>query len=401
MGIDIYIGTKSVRESNEFLRCLWAEMSKEFGKCGWHYAPYKDGQKQKIIFGFMDINQEKPLEVGVTYKEKGTINNIYFLYSHEGNEIVKGTELYNKLRKVIKVTKEGVGKLGLGIGNMAVHSYVPLRSYQGNNFAIDAMVNGKTKISCVVKAYDENQSRGYLRQKVSQIADFLSVETNAPFRSPKKPSMDEIISFQEESFQEDENFINDLSIKGDYLVISKEGKKFIDKITNIDQDLNPDLEIFLKACSHFHTARMQEEQMMDVGGGIIYTILGGNKVEIATTLYLSALEVVTLIGFTDEKCECCQQPKYQISSRVKQLTAKYLPKHLVKDFSDYYDKRSKYLHTGMKLVTETPTTSLVPLLDPDDKTGCDYPYKIPLENVREYVSFCLRKFYRENLIESS
>ena len=134
--------------------------------------------------------------------------------------------------------------------------------------------------------------------------------------------------------------------------------------------------------------------------GTVVVVHAGDETEIATTLYLSALEVITLIGFTEDKCDDCGQPKYQISKRVKELTSKYLHKHLVKDFVNYYDKRSKFLHTGMRLNTETPTNNLIPLLDPSEKNGCDFPYKIPLINVREYVSFCLRKFYREYLINS-
>jgi hypothetical protein len=236
-----------------------------------------------------------------------------------------------------------------------------------------------------------------MRQKINQLVDFLSVETNAPFRLTKAPSMDKTIVFGNELFQDDD-FIDDFPIKNGYLVISKEGKEFIDKLTSIEHEVSLEVDLFLKACSHFHTARMLEEQMHDIGDGIVLTMFGGNKVELANTLYLSALEVVTLIGFTEEKCECCGQPKYQITRRVKDLTSKYLPKHLVKDFIDYYDKRSKYLHRGMKLVTETPTSSIIPLLDPDDKSGCDYPYKVPLINIREYVSYCLRRFYKEHLI---
>jgi hypothetical protein len=402
--MEMQIGTTNVEESNDFLRCLWAEMAREFGKCGWQYMPHKEGSINLIFFGFMDIGQEVPIQVSITYKQKGSINNLYFFLSKKERDsdeditISMESELYERLHKVVKITKENVGKVGYGYVSQAFHAYVPLWSYRGNNFAIEAMENGKTKFSCVVKAYDENQSRGYMRQKVNQLVDFLSVETNAPFRLPKVPCMDKTIKFENELFQ-NEDFIDDLSIKNDYLVISKEGKEFINKLTSVEKELSPEIDIFLKACSHFHSARMQEEQMYDSGKGIVLTMFGGNKIEQATTLYLSALEVLSLIGFEEDKCESCGQPKYQITKRVRELTSRYLPKHLVKDFVDYYDKRSKYLHTGMKLVTETPTSSLIPLLDPEDKNGCDYPYKIPLENVREYVSYCLRKFYKENLIK--
>jgi hypothetical protein len=372
-------------------------MAKEFGKCGWQYSPYKEGAKNKITFGFMDINEETALEVGITYREKGSINNIYFLLNYGKSEVEKRTELYKRLNQVVKATKESIGKHQAFYMTTTIQGYHPIMYYRGKNFAIEPMIDKKNKFSCIIKAYDVNQGSGFLAQKVTQLLDFLSVETNAIYRRPNKIHIEETIPFENEIYQEDDEFIDDLSLQDGFIVISREGKEMIEKITDIDQ-LSPELELFLKACSHFHNGRAMEEQLYHRADGQLVSMHVGNKTELATTLYLSALEVVTLIGFKEDKCNECGQPKFQIGRRVRQLTSRYLPKHLVKDFVDYYDKRSKYLHAGQKLVTETPTRSHIPLLDPDDNSGCDYPYKIPLKNVGEYVSYCLRKFYKENLI---
>ncbi|PER14165.1 hypothetical protein [Bacillus cereus] len=74
------IGITEVEKSNEFLRSLWAEMAKEFGKCACYYTLYKIKQAKTITFGFMDIG-ESVLIAGVTYKNKGSIIKLFFEYS--------------------------------------------------------------------------------------------------------------------------------------------------------------------------------------------------------------------------------------------------------------------------------------------------------------------------------
>lgn len=373
-------------------------MKKEFGVCGWHYTPYKNGLIKKITFGFVNIGESKLLEVGITYKEKGSINNIFFMAEHGEKEIKKGTELYQRLKNVINTAKQNVGKLDTFYFRTAIQGFYPMQSYKADNFTIYPMKDDMTEFSFGVKTYDRNQGKGFVTQKVTQLMNFLSVETNGVFDRAIWIEDGLIDSSESEVFQE-EDFIDDHSVRGDFFVISKEGKEFINILTNTEQDLSPEVELFLKACSHYHSARKQEEKMFhrDADGSVV-VMHGGDETELATTLYLSALEVTTLIGFNEDKCDECGQPKFQISRRVKELTSKYLPKPLVKDFVDYYDKRSKFLHAGMRLNTETPTSNLIPLLDPEEKNGCDFPHKIPLINVREYVSYCLRKFYRDNLI---
>jgi hypothetical protein len=394
--MEMNIGITNVDDSNDFLRCLWAEMAIEFGKCGWQYAPYKDGAKNKITFGWMDINQESPLEVGITYIEKGSINNIFFKLNYGKDEINKGTELYQGLKRVVNTAKQNVGQLETKYFRTVIQSYYPLMSYRTDTYTIEPMNNGITQLSFGIKAYDKNQARGYITQKATQLMNFLSVETNSVFNLPTVDD-EGVIKVGKEIFQETD-FIDGHSVKDDFFVISEEGKQFI-KILTDTESLSPEIELFLNACSHFHSARKQEESMLHTDpSGMTVRHLGGDETELATTLYLSALEVVTLIGFKEDKCETCGQPKFQITKRVKELTAKYLPNHLVKDFIDYYDKRSKYLHVGIRLNTETPTRSFIPLLDPSDNRGCDSPSKVSTINIREYVSYCLRNFYRENLL---
>lgn len=396
--MEINVNTSELEESNEFLRCLWAEMKNEFGVCGWQYAPYKDKLSKKIFFGFMDINEDKPLEVSVTYKQKGSINNIFFVAEYGEKEIKKGTNLYRRLKNVVNIAKQNVGRQRIFYFKTAIQSFFPVQSYKTDNFTIYPMVDNMFEFSFGVKAYDRNQAKGFFTQKITQLMNFLAIETNAVFNKSDWFEDGLIQSSEGEIFQE-KDFIDDCSVKDEFLVISEEGKKIIDILTSIEQSLSTNFELFLKACSHFHSARKQEEKMFRMyPDGSFGNMLGGDETELATTLYLSALEVATLIGFNEIKCVECGQQKFQISRRVKELTSKYLPNHLSKSFIDYYDKRSKFLHAGMRLITETPTNNLIPLLDIEEKHGCDFPNKVPLINIREYTSYCLRRYYKDNLL---
>ncbi|MCY7755095.1 hypothetical protein MOB25_17355 [Bacillus haynesii] len=420
------IGITDVKKSNEFLRSLWAEMAKEFGKCGWQYTPYKNKQTKTITFGFMDIGVSV-LIAGVTYKNNGSIIKLFFEYSDasygygyiEGQEdkLIKESELGQRLIRVVRKARRGMGKYNDYYALPTIKSLLPLSNYEENNFKTEYVGENKTRIYFPVSAYDENQVEGEITQKTNQVIDFLSVETNAPFWNTSTTSKEikEKTVLTEDVYQEPD-FIDGLSVKDGYLTISEEAKDFLSYLIESNGE-NEDLQTFLNACYHFHTARKYDAQIHDYQGYIdhpsedgsgveigIYTknqnlktalVTGGSQTEIATTLYMSALEVVTLIGFQSEKCKVCNQDKYGIASRVRNLVNKHLNSHIAKQLNDYYDKRSRYLHRGYMLTNDAPTSSLIPLLDNDDENGCNFPVRVSLINLREYTSYILRAFYKE------
>ncbi|KPU51462.1 hypothetical protein [Bacillus wiedmannii] len=420
------IGITDVKKSNEFLRSLWAEMAKEFGKCGWQYIPYKNKQTKTITFGFMDIGVSI-LIAGVTYKNNGSIIKLFFEYSDasydyeyiEGQEdkLIKESELGKRLIRVVRKARRGMRKYNDYYALPTIKSLLPLSNYEGNNFKTEYVGENKTRIYFPVSAYDENQVEGKITQKINQVIDFLSVETNAPFWNVPTTSREnkEKTVLTKEVYQE-LDFIDGFSVKDGYLTISEEAKDFLSYLIDSNGE-NEDLQTFLNACYHFHTARKYDAQIHDYqgyfdrpledGSGVgieIYTknqdlrtalVTGGAQTEIATTLYMSALEVVTLIGFQSEKCKACNQDKYSIASRVRNLVNKQLNSHIAKQLNDYYDKRSRYLHRGYMLTNDEPTTSLIPLLDIDGENGCNFPVQVSLINLREYTSYILRAFYKE------
>ncbi|MCM3222470.1 hypothetical protein M3644_22120 [Bacillus cereus] len=330
------IGITEVEKSNEFLRSLWAEVAREFGKCAWYYTPYKIKQAKTITFGFMDIG-ESVLIAGVTYKNKGSIIKLFFEYSEdiygygyiEGQKdmLKKESQLGKRLEKVVKKARKGMGKYKNYSASRIIKSLLPLSNYEGHNFKMEYISDNKTRIYFPVAAYDKNQVEGKIIQKTDQIIDFLSVETNAPFWNASTTSKEdkEKTELIEELYQEPD-FIDGLSVKNGYLTISEEAKEFLDYLIKSNGE-KKELQIFLNACYHFHTARKYDAQIHDHQGYIrhpfedgsgvkieVYTKnqdlrtaldIGSSQTEIATILYMSALEVVTLIGFHSEKCGVC------------------------------------------------------------------------------------------------
>ncbi|MHA7582064.1 hypothetical protein ACX12E_16985 [Paenibacillus vandeheii] len=393
-----HIGTTNLEETNEFLRSLWAEIANEFGQCSWYYVPVK-GDK-KIHLGSIDINENKTLTVILTLSKKDAINDIVFeeykgsgpLW-HEISMIPKKSVLFQRMNAVINRVKDGEVRKQLFESRGVLFSKFNLSSYQGEKFVLRPLGDNETYLSINVNEFDSNQAEGVANIRLDELISFLSVETNSTFTKGSSKYKGENYSRllqEEEVFQNDGEFIDGLSLINNQLVISEEGKQFIDKFMNHD-GRSHDTDLFLQACNHFYEARMMEEEMYNFDFG------GSNKLEIAATLYLSALEVVTLIGFKEDKCQSCSQPMYKINARVRDIVKKYIPNY-AKDFVRYYDKRSKFLHRGLQINEKRNTDSSVPILDPDDPTGCKFPIQIPITNLREVVSFCMRKFYKDNLI---
>ena len=90
------VGLKSNKETNDFLRCLWARMAATFGKLAWQYSPLRIGNT--IIVGIACIGENTHLNIKLTYKQKGCVASIDFdtegTYDHD--------TLHRQLKKCVK-----------------------------------------------------------------------------------------------------------------------------------------------------------------------------------------------------------------------------------------------------------------------------------------------------------
>jgi hypothetical protein len=120
--------------------------------------------------------------------------------------------------------------------------------------------------------------------------------------------------------------------------------------------------------------------------------------EVATVLYISAIEVASAIGVPRAgTCKTCGQEIYKISTRVVDYVASRMKgSSPVSDiFKSYYRKRSKYLHAGFVLADHSYAGVTMPLLDPSSDSGVTQLTSVSLVNMREWTGYLLRSQLRQ------
>lgn len=120
---------------------------------------------------------------------------------------------------------------------------------------------------------------------------------------------------------------------------------------------------------------------------------GENFDEIALTAYMSALEVITLKDYKVNKCSECKQPIFSIKHRVKSIIHENYGDGLSKIFGNYYDDRSKYLHSGITFIGAPHSLVSIPTLSLEHSSGCNVNFPMNLDIIDDVVSDILRKEY--------
>lgn len=72
--IQLGLGYNTNKDSNDYLRRLWAIIRKEFGKMAWNFTPLK--ANNTVYLGFADINAREPAEFRLVYSKKGCLKSI-------------------------------------------------------------------------------------------------------------------------------------------------------------------------------------------------------------------------------------------------------------------------------------------------------------------------------------
>lgn len=414
MIVDIKL--KENNESNMFLRALWANLDKKYGKCAWHFKPYKDGKSNIIYLGEMDIDSGGFYDVYIHYKTRGVVDKIEFNSHHKKEEFLKNVD--QELNEIIKETIENFKNTSNTYLKTIISSFNSISRYYSDFFAIKPCCEyGLSSITLKIESYGREDAKFVFDSQIKKILDLLSVLTNQPFFfsfSEKHSNIDKYNNG--EIFNNDDEFIDGYPIEDEKLIIPKYGKNIINQVLSNYNVENVKMKKLLNAAMHFHAGRKFDAQINDVytlheiersedhvqfkaiprENFINTNMLIPNIQEMATVSYISALEVLSTIVYdsTAERCSKCGQYIYSISSKVKGLLDKYLPEHIAKQIHKYYNSRSKFLHEG-KLLTHTYTGTTIPQLDCNHESDCVVPHEILLINLREYVSFCIRGVIKE------
>lgn len=424
-------GLKNLSESNLFLRAFWAELRLQFGKCAWHYQPFKDGPKQTIFLGFADIGRNRSLSVSLKYSQRTVISEIQFNEIFANEKIDENSDLAKKLQQAVDTALNRRANLSFFNLQIIVEGLrLPIAPYSGKSFNTSVGDGAFFDITLRVPGYDTVDVKAEAQRRIQYILDIASVETNHIFMvSSKKHS--NISNTRRKSvaplytvnlFTSDEEWIDDVPVANGALLLSKSGKDIIDHIISAPE-LNDSLETFLRACHHFHMARQQDailnDRLIHLGTKQVssdeavmsfkedHRVISASRFalrsqELATVLYMSAVEVASLIGAeTPKQCSKCGQDIYKIASRVIDLINRLTPQpdndYIKNLFMDHYTKRSKYLHTGMLLADDNYLGEIIPMLNPINKSGVTQHSTVLVINVRECVGYILRQILKSLL----
>jgi hypothetical protein len=392
MPVDI----NGVNDSNRFLRVLWAEIRKEF-QFGWHYYPFRDGKTNTIHFGDMGLSGvNSPVHVSITYSTKGSIRQINFRFDKE--EIDPESELGKKLMIAVERAKEPSYKGNYWSFNTVIESGVgPISAYEGERFSITPIGGRYFRLNISVYAYDEVDAKHEYRKLLFNIMNVLSIETNSAYWiSTKKRKFKKLQKVETNTYMGELDWIDDYPVKGKYVIITEKCKNFIDYI--IKEVVYPEsINIYLRACKLFHTARKHEHSLFNKE--VNYYHYGDSTLDVIPVLYMTTMEVISTIDIGKyETCSECGQAMYKITDRVSTLAAElFEAEHMKKLFKQFYSSRSKSLHMGISLTTQTYAGTSIPQLDLDDPSGCQLQSTYSSLNMREYVSYCMRKVLQERL----
>jgi hypothetical protein len=412
-------------ESNNFLRAFWAELRNRFGKCAWDYQPLKDGKSQTIFLGWADINQEQVIPISLAYSQRDIIREIHF-GEQFGEPIDEASELGQQLKDAVDKAYQRFNSPDTKILQVPISSlYRSLAPYSGQWFKILPDQHPISSLRIKIRAFDNIDAEAELLRVSSYILDVLSVETNSLFWLLGQEERQDI-AFNTDSeepvcpevntFVSNEEWMDDIPRCGGYLLISSQAVQFLDRILS-QNELSAEEETFIRSCHHFHVAREQDaliydrlvssgEQKDEDGATTLFfqehprfkstSMISRRAEEIATVLYMSAIEVASMIDSKpSERCITCGQEQYNISARVIDYVKKYLVLEeghpLSKVFKSHYAKRSKYLHAGIVLRDHAYTGTTIPRLDLSSDSGVSQMTSVDVIKLREWIGYMLRK----------
>lgn len=114
--------------------------------------------------------------------------------------------------------------------------------------------------------------------------------------------------------------------------------------------------------------------------------------DVATALFVSALEAVNPPLSAPSTCSKCGQQTYRILQRVVDLAVRHLGSGVERFFKDHYGRRSTYLHSGRVCSSQPLHCQIIPQLDPSGIEGCAMPSRTDLPvNLMEFASFVIRQ----------
>jgi hypothetical protein len=368
----------SLSESNIFLRSLWSVLRARFDRLGWQYTPHRAGSVQRIRFGWIRLGTSSPngVEVIVQYGRIGVIKAIEFELHGEINSIYPGIEQWLRDSVTEAVALMGKPKHVSCCTQIVTLPAIPLGYYKGRSWYCGPLSNGNTEIGIETLAFDEVDAEREFSIRLTPLLDVLACMTNVVIestteRNGERSGMEEDVNI----YLEDPDWLDNFPEQDGYLRLTTSQVGFCDNLIGgmmVDERVRRAAHLFHKALTLYY--KMPE----------FY--------DVATALFVSALETVDLPLSPPSTCTKCGQPTYKISRRVVELGIRHLGPGVERLFKDHYGRRSQYLHEGRARSSEPMQSQIIPQLDPKGIEGCTMPSLAGVpKNLMEFSSFVIRR----------
>lgn len=363
MTIDFSLGYDSNKESNDFLRCFWAALRKEFGKAAWNLLPLRI--ENKIYLGHCDIGLEHVLDISLSYKIKGCLSAI----SISVDDSISDVQLQRRLKGCITHARKNIDKLEVFSFSLELDNAICFEKLNADYFSLD-----DNRLMLNVYGYDLVDAKTLSSSLLKNICAWLS------FDQLKYISV-ERCAFQVYSDSVRRQFGRQRKYK---LKITANIQKYLDDFISKPYSYEDHLSDIDKAVFLFGQGLKYDElSQMSISPLETYN-------EQSILCYMSALEVVTLKDIEPSKCECCGQLRYSIAKRVENLVYEVSQsKAMRKMIADFYKNRSQFVHLGTMLSENNYTGISIPLMNKGYGDGLIMQFNFRSADLASIVKECI------------
>lgn len=399
--MEVQVNITSNADTNFFLRNLWAILGNDKHRA-WQLTPRKDSANRRIYFGFFSCNLlNNVYMVSAKYERKGTIKSIIFKMP-DGKDVLKEDEsiITNSINFALnykdnikeKWYSYTVKSVGIGINKYSDEMF------EIESFKREGDLPQEIRITTCAKGFDETDFQTDFKKKRVQSTDFLStVVESALFPCSKSTKETEIHELNEYN---DHNWMEELPIKHSKILMQTKAKDFFNSY--LKGNVNEQMRTYLSACRLYHTALKYYSfiYFYDRLPLVNFAQFDASPDEIANTLFMSSLEVLSSIMEYDEQtCNECGQKVYSIRKRVIDLCEKYSDEYLPKKIVDtFYKDRSSYVHAGIMYSEMSYAGSSVPTISSSGEVVSQIPM-VNLVSLKESVGYIFRAVLEDLSLE--
>lgn len=384
--MNIPISPASLDETNLLLRAIWAELRTEFNDLRWQLSPRRHGDYKFISFGYAQLGFPETVNFGITYERKGIATNLVVNRCPE--------EALPRIEACVRRAEARLAEPG-GVAStfrVTVSPSLPFSAHHSASLDVLPLAEGDFHLTIKgIPGFDELDGTVEAVRRARILLDALSFMTNCAFELVPLEELEadtpiHASSAANSSDEPEFDWIDGCPLVNNELTLLAEEWALLERIAA--DELKGNDQQLLDAAHHFHTGLREERH---VGHGITHN--STSAAESAVVAYVSALETAARLGAPEpDNCPTCGQTRYKISARVTAFVEGHLGPVCSSLLKLAYSLRSSYLHEGRLTSSRTYAGREIPQLDPSNPTGVVLGApSIPLLNIRQYTSYCLRR----------